>query len=362
MTITRRDLLAAAAVAPAWARASGSFEDLLLPVPDDTGFRMDGYWVWGGSVVRGGDGKYHIFSSRWPSGLPFSPHWCSNSEVVRGVADRPEGPFRFAEVVLPHRGGQVWDGRMTHNPTIHRWRDRYLLFYIGTTYKGPVPSAADTRVADREMWYEARANQRIGLAVAKSVDGPWERLPEPILQPRTGKWDALLTTNPAAFIEDDGGVLLIYKSTGSQTDLLRLGVARASRFDGPYRRVAEDPIFRFDATGDHVEDPYVWRGRGERGYQLIMKDMKGGICGEKGGGIHARSDDGVRWTISQPPKAYSRTVRFAGGTTHTYGRLERPQLLVEDGVPRCLYCAALEGPDQGKATGSFNLAIPLRTL
>jgi len=324
---------AAGAAPPAWTQPSGSFEDRLLPAPKDGGFRMDRYWVWCGSVVRGGDGKYHIFASRWPARLPFGPHWCTNSEIVRGVADRPEGPFRFAEVVLPPRGEQFWDGRMTHNPTIHRWRDRYLLFYIGTTYKGAAPSAAEGRLAGRELWYEARANQRIGLAVAKSVEGPWGRLPEPILQPRPGKWDALMTTNPAACMDDDGGVLLIYKSSGSQTDLLRLGVARADRFDGPYQRVAEEPIFRFDQTGDHVEDAYVWRGKGERGYQLIMKDMKGGICGEKGGGIHARSEDGVRWTISRPPKAYSRTVRFSDGTRRTYGRLERPQLLVEDGVP-----------------------------
>ena len=28
---------------------------------------MDGYWVWDGSTIRGEDGRYHLFASRWPS-------------------------------------------------------------------------------------------------------------------------------------------------------------------------------------------------------------------------------------------------------------------------------------------------------
>ena len=81
------------------------------------------------------------------------------------------------------------------------------------------------------------------LAVSKSIRGPWKRMPEPILQPRPGKWDALMTTNPAPCVNEDGSVLLVYKSTGNQQDLLRLGVARAERFDAPFRRLADDSVF-----------------------------------------------------------------------------------------------------------------------
>src|SRR5205814_477401 len=35
------------------------------------GFQMDGYWVWCSSVVKGDDGLYHMFASRWPKRLPF---------------------------------------------------------------------------------------------------------------------------------------------------------------------------------------------------------------------------------------------------------------------------------------------------
>jgi hypothetical protein len=357
--MTRRELILASAAALSASAAERPFASRLLATRKESGFHMDGYWIWCGSAIRGGDGRYHLFASRWPARLPFALHWTTNSEIVRAVSDRPEGPFEFAEVVFPARGEQFWDGRMTHNPTIHRWGDRYLLFYIGTTYKGATPSAAEGRFATKDMRLEARANQRIGLAVSKSVEGPWERMPEPILEPRTGKWDALMTTNPAPCVNPDGSVLLIYKSSGSQTDLLRLGAAKAERFDAPYRRIADEPIFRFDKTGDHVEDAYIWRQKGESGYRLIMKDMNGGICGEKGGGIQATSEDGVRWTVAAPPNAYSKTIRFTDGSTRTFSRVERPQLLVEDGVPRCLYCAVGEGPAVGDLTSSRNIAIPI---
>jgi hypothetical protein len=50
------------------------FKERLLPAPLDGGFKMDGYWVWCGSVIKGEDGKYHMFASRWPSTTPFSPY------------------------------------------------------------------------------------------------------------------------------------------------------------------------------------------------------------------------------------------------------------------------------------------------
>ena len=36
----------------------------MLPAPPDGGFRMDGFWIWCGFVIRGEDGKYHMFAFR----------------------------------------------------------------------------------------------------------------------------------------------------------------------------------------------------------------------------------------------------------------------------------------------------------
>lgn len=162
---------------------------------------------------------------------------------MRAVADRPEGPYQFQEVVLPARGAEFWNGRMTHNPTIHKFKDPYLLYYTGTTYAGDTPTPERQIKGGSPMQLEARANQRIGLATAKSVRGPWRRADQAILLPRAGKWDAMMTTNAAPCVLPDGGVLLVYKSTAHQKDLLRLGVAKVKRFDAAYER-AKDGQFK----------------------------------------------------------------------------------------------------------------------
>ena len=34
--------------------------------PRTPAFASEGYWVWGSSIVKGDDGKYHMFVSRFP--------------------------------------------------------------------------------------------------------------------------------------------------------------------------------------------------------------------------------------------------------------------------------------------------------
>ncbi len=340
------------------------FINRILPAPKGGGFRMDGYWVWCGSVIRGDDGRYQMFASRWPRDVSFAPNWLTNSEVVRTVSDTPAGPYEFVEVVLPQRGRCYWDGLMTHNPTIHRFEDEYLLFYTGTNYSFPTPGPG-VELSELQ-WKEARRKQAIGLATAPSVEGPWERRNLPILEPRPGKWDGLITTNPAACVHADGSVLLAYKSTAHDDDLLRLGVARAPRAEGPYERLSDEPLFDFGRdeqgtpTSRHAEDPYIWWS-GEC-YEMVAKDMNGKICGEPGAGLHGVSYDGAVWEVADPPKALSRTVAWDDGTETTFAHVERPQVLIEDGTPTHLFCAVGNAVgDMRGMTETWNIAIPLKT-
>ncbi|MEH7501992.1 hypothetical protein V7152_08075 [Neobacillus drentensis] len=36
--------------------------DKMLPAPINGGLRMEGYWVWCGSVVKAEDGCFHMFA------------------------------------------------------------------------------------------------------------------------------------------------------------------------------------------------------------------------------------------------------------------------------------------------------------
>ncbi|MCF7838429.1 MAG: glycoside hydrolase family protein, partial [Candidatus Marinimicrobia bacterium] len=300
--------------------------------------------------------------SRWPKDLPFMRGYVLASEIVRAVADTPSGPYRFAGVVLPARGGAHWDGRMTHNPTILRVGGTYALFYIGSTYRGPMPeqellwqTPPPAITPALPQLVESYGRIRIGLATAPAVTGPWTRADAPILTPQPGAWDQQLVTNPAPCLLPDGRLWLYYRSN---TPLgLRLGVAAAEALGAPFKRLRNEPL-SFCDSDHYVEDPFVWRSN--QHFEMIAKDITGGFTGERHAGLHATSPDGLNWTPSTPPKAYSRTVQWDNGTTTVQGCLERPQLLLENGRPTQLFAATADGP--GGFNGirhSWNITIPL---
>ena len=203
------------------------------------------------------------------------------------------------------------------------------------------------------------------MATAKSPWGPWQRPDEPIILPRPDKWDAIMTTNPAVCVKPDGKILLVYKSSEREKGgKLKLGIAEAEAYDKPFKRLRDDPIFQFEDKSKHVEDPYIW-WTGSR-YELVMKDMNGKVCGQKGGGIYATSQDGIDWTIAEPPMAYPRKFTLTDGSTFSPDFLERAQVLVAEGKPTHLF-VAIGIKDKEKKGGyealkqSRNLCIPLKS-
>ncbi|MEF2245247.1 glycoside hydrolase family protein [Paenibacillus sp. IITD108] len=326
------------------------------PAPVNGGFRMEGYWVWCGSVIRGEDGRYHMFASRWPTSLPMHPGWLVASEIVRAASDTIEGPYVYEETVLPARGAEYWDGRSTHNPHIVKYNDKYVLFYMGTTHPLPEPDAS--LKLDDPLTIVARSNKRIGIATSSSIFGPWERSDQPIVDVRPGKFDSYLTSNPAPCIQEDGSVLLIYKARryeGNRHGKMTIGVAKAPHYGGPYRTISEEPIF---PPQYHIEDPFIWKSG--NGFEMIAKDMDGSICGEKYSGVHAKSADGVHWFIDDKERAYSRLIEWDDGSTRLMGNLERPFLYFENGEPTHLFAATSDGSNGfHDCTETWNMVIPL---
>lgn len=331
------------------------FTNRLAPAPIHGSFRMEGYIVWGASVIRGDDGRYYMYASRWPKSATMS-NWIVNSEIVLASSDRPEGPFEFEKVILPVRGPQYWDGMVTHNPSIHRHHGKYVLFYVGSTYDFEMPKSKVSREIYGQVWNR----KRIGVATSDSPLGPFVRLDEPVLKPRGGKWDAAITSNPAAVIHTDGSSLLIYKSAPvayperENNNALFLGVAKAPHYTDPYTRLNDGQKLQITGLGDaRVEDPCIWYSDGC--YHMIAKVFDRKFTGEEGAGFYACSDDGIAWKCPENPKAYSRTVRFSDGTTRTQHKLERPQVLIQNGKPTHIYFATAD-PEWADI---YNLVIPL---
>lgn len=326
-----------------------NFRDRLLPAPLDGGFKMKDYWVWCGSVIKGEDGKYHIFASRWPKALSFSPHWLTNSEVVRAVSDTPAGPYKFEEVVLPPRGEKYWDGKMTHNPVICKSGDTYLLYYTGTTYHGDMPTPKNPTTEDSPLKLDAHRHERIGLATSKSIFGPWKRRNKPILDTRPNSWEQYLVSNAAPFVMPDGKIFLFYKGV----EKLRhhaIGLAVAENYKGPYVRVSDKPF----ELGVDAEDPTVWFENGK--FNMLLLD-----CGKKYSNkeiFHITSDDLLHWKAETNPVAITKNILWEDGQYRKMSSTERPQILVENG--RAIYVFFATGEKINGEKSTWNMCIPLK--
>lgn len=332
----------------------------LAPISEANGLAMDDFWIWCPSVIQAEDGTWHMFASRWPAALPMHPGWLTHSEVIRATATDPTGPYTVAEVVLPARGPEHWDGRATHNPRIHAVDGRFYLFYTGITYPQDPPPLDRSLALDDPAVGAARASKRIGVAVADSLTGPWTRPDGPALDVAEGTFYSYLTSNPAPLRTAEGRDLLAFKSRATTADggygAMSLGMATAERPEGPYRVISDAPLF--EDLGE-FEDPFFWEA--SDGFHIIAKDMYGQVTGQRGGGAHFVSADALTWTLGTPAVAWRREVRFDDGRTVTFGNVERPSVLrAADGTITHLIGAVSDGTEGfHDASRTWNLVLPV---
>lgn len=325
----------------------------------DGGLKREGYSIWGSSVIKDSLGVYHMFTGCW-SNKQKNSSWVTASTILHSISDTPEGPFKVLGDAITPRGEGYWDGSSIFNPVIQKYKDTFIIFYTGTYF-------VDTG-SFKGNNYQALSNKRIGIATSKSLYGPWKRYEQPILIPRKNKWDAIITSNPAPFIEEDGSVLLVYKSwTRHATDYYAnkkpgeinqlLGVARADHYLGEYKRLSNNHIFNDVSIPFNSEDPFIWKQDGK--YHMLAKIFEVGeqLIGEAGGGFYATSTDGIDWKINENGSAWSRAINWKNGTTTNFNRVERPQLLFKNGKPTHIYfaCRSNEAGVESQA-----ICIPLK--
>ncbi|MFC1763308.1 glycoside hydrolase family protein [Planctomycetota bacterium] len=301
------------------------------------------YNVWGCSPILGPDERIHVFYSKWPNAAKHQG-WLTCCEIGHAVADRLAGPYQMLETAFKGRSGDWWDAMTCHNPTIHKVGDQYALFYMGTQ--------------DGTLY-----TKRIGIAVAESLNGPWQRSDEPLLLPSANAtdWDSMCTTNPSLLQHPNGQFWLYYKSwnrrawdddlkqgirpatsdVGIRTNR-QYGLAIAESITGPYRKVENNPIIDLSIYGGNkqCEDGYVFLDT-DGSFKMLMRDM--GFYNHEYGLMYA-SKNGIKW--GKPTIAFLNSHAYFDEPRHGIereGRLERPQLLMKDNKPIALYCALVGG-------------------
>lgn len=279
------------------------------PVPRESGFKMDGYWIWCGSMIKVGS-TYHLFASRWPKTGEFPEGYRQNSEIVRATSNNPLGPFKFEEVVIGERDSSFWDSNMSHNPTIHKIGNEYVLFYIGSDFSTYLPNSKQLL-------------RRVGYATSGSITGPWKRSNKPVIN--------IESNNPAILIEKNR-IKLIYRDAP-----LRVYLAESKTYHGPYTLVNDN------LWPEHkIEDFYMFKA--DKKYHIICEDNIGGISGHERWGVHLVSDNGkTGWRKNDPVVAYDHDIQYSDGTKLHCVRRERPQLLTENGFITHLITSVYDG-------------------
>ena len=338
---------------------------MVQPVPLSAKFTDPNYHIWCGSCVKGPDGKYHLFYSRWPKNNPngFAPGWAIWSEVAYAVADDPGGPFTHVNVALPARGTnpatsqKYWDADMTHNPYCILKDGVYYLYYIGNFGNGT---------------YEVhRNNDRIGVAWSNSPAGPWQRLDQPVIDitpdpaGSTAAFDSLCVSNPAITVMADGRMLVLYKGVKNSGSTMggpvRHGAAIADTPLGTYVKqasVAGQIFLPPGAANMEAEDAFIWYSpRYGHRYYAVARDVVGTFTGVSGGLAQFQSEDGLHWSASAQPKVLGSSFTWVGGQLNNT-RVERPWVLLDEtGLP-----IRLLGATNGyQSSVSYNVQIPLQS-
>lgn len=347
-------------------------------------------FVWGGSVVKGYDGKYHMLYSTWECGdsiPPFRDSWLLYSKIAYAVSEYPDRDFKHVGIVLKGRiyeGDSLsWDAQTVHNPHLKKFNNKYYLYYTGSRDPGKPPK--DSPGFSLTKRNRIQQVQKVGAIEFESfedlIEGNFDRPEEPLLSPRTrvkkdnvikpspegtkALPDNMIVVNPSVvFRPSDGKYLLYFK--GNLYDPHWRGVHGVAISDSPLGPFTPQDQFVFDVRLEDgkiasAEDPYVWYHSGHKRFYAIFKDFTGKITGGESGLAIMYSKDGIDWKKPRDPFFMRKEVILTNGDTISLHRMERPQILVdEEGNPLVLYAAASVVDINPRQDGkSFNIHVTL---
>ena len=266
----------------AWGAATVGPRDTKNGLEDTT---MKQWNYWDGQVIKGPDGRYHMFASRWDQAKGHRG-WGS-SKAVHAVSDKLTGPYIDQ--------GLCWPDSMEgkgHNVTALVLPDGRYAVVVSETRPGTV-------------------------FVSKSPDGPWEQLG--LIQVATNEFSRLgRMSNTSMMLRPDGNFEIVPRSGAI--------LISTNGVLGPY--IVQGPSIYAKVTGlplETLEDPVVWYSGGL--YHIIVNGWRPRKA------YHLISVDGIQdWTFRG--LAYDPTadfVRYTDGTVNHWFKMERPGVYIENG-------------------------------
>jgi hypothetical protein len=253
---------------------------------------------WDGQIIKGSDGKWHMFASRWDQAKGHNGWF--GSCAVHAVSDDVIGPYRDAGLCWPdNMGGKG------HNVTALTMPDGKYAITISETRPGEV-------------------------FASKVLEGPWASLGKMTVadQPR---WRA---SNVTPMLRPDGTYMIVQRS----------GQIMISKdIIGPYK--VHGPSIYPKVKGlslVNLEDPVAWYSGGL--YHIVVNSWSARKA------YHLTSTDGITGWILRG-LAYDPTtdfLRYTDGTVNHWNKIERPAVLLQDGHVTHFTFAVLDVPKEAE--------------
>lgn len=286
-----------------------------------------GWCNWCPSPAYLPDGRVALVFSRWETKFGFEA-WCAKSEIALAIADTPTGPYKFIRTILPGSGKDGdFDRDVTHNPCLLVDGGKFYLYYMGT-YSDLKDGRAPGQSSASAALGSFRLNQRIGVAVADRIEGPYVRTGKSIFPEDS---ECIMASNPAVCRMPDGRYLMVFKwgwPPAASYPICRNSCAAAIAESplGPWKIVNRD-VFPVRCANFPGEDPNLWL-EGDTICCAIHDNGKF-YSQEDRALIWFTSKDGINWK--------NQGVLFPRGDI---SRLERPFILAAKDGSRMLFAAS----------------------
>ncbi|MCM4155773.1 glycoside hydrolase family protein [Gramella sp. AN32] len=318
---------------------------MIKPLKKEGVFRDTLYYNWGGSVIKDKKGKYHLFYSRWKREYTFNA-WLTFSEIAHAVSETPTGPWKYKETILKGKDNGNWDEITAHNPKIKYFNGNYYLYYIATNLGGEEYTHRDlislsTASLKNKKRGILRKNQRTGVAVSKSINGPWKRMDKALIEP-SGPIETI-AVNPAISQGKDGKYYLIVKGDkpNEKKFIRNQAIAVSNSPTGPFTIQPNPVIGNLD-----TEDVSMWYDtKQNKFYAVFHAHSYIGLM---------MSIDGVNWEKAKNYKITSKRILLEDGSFLLPNRMERPFVYLENNNPAVLCLAIKRGND------SYTIFMPLQ--
>ncbi len=292
---------------------------------------------WDGSILKGKDGKYRMFASRWDQAGGHGAWW--NSQAVAGVSTSLFGPYEDKGLLWPH--DQNGKG---HNVIALQMPDgRYAVVVSETRQgKGDVFTSASI-----DGPWELLGSIAVDQSKVRSLRTPGEAQAPDGPEPRP--WNA---SNVGVIVRPDGRYQIVERS--GQILISRGGILGPYEPQGPtiYRGLKGLP----QRSLGKLEDPVVWFSGGW--YHILVNHW------DERRAYHLISRNGIDGWIVQG-LAYEPNadfIRYSNGTVNHWNKLERPGVVMENGHVVALTFAVIDVPkDDEKGNdrhGSKVIVVP----